>query len=105
MDKFDFSYADGSTFIMAEEDNDESNMEYYRGYYFEVEITLAGNMCIELKSSSGALLYDGLFGDLLHLSTKAVFPGVPFSDSSVVGIHVWSIKTDDKNVKSMVRFL
>ena len=72
--------------------------------YLEVNGIKEGNIVVELKTEKGAIVYDGLSGDILETSSNLVLPGVPLSTGSLVQMTLWSYKTKDNEIRSLCDF-
>ena len=61
-------------------------------------------MIVELKSATDAVIYDGISGDILEISSNLVLPGIPTIPGSVVEVILWSMKTEEGKVQSLCQF-
>ena len=104
MDGFDVLNEDGSRFIVAKEKVNEPMDQLPRRAYFEIESIKDGQLGIELKSEEDSLFYDGLEGYVLHSQSKMVYPAIPISIGSVVGVTVWTIEREEGVFRSLITF-
>ena len=105
MEKMDLANNDGSQFLISPQDEEESIVAYPIRSYFEIEVAKAGNIALIMKSEEDTLVYDALSGDLLHLSSGKVYHGMPLLSQSVVGVNVWTLKTHEGKLRSLVDIL
>ena len=95
MQELELYHEDGSKFLISNEDEKASNDGCPGRRYMELEIVKEGNIAIALKSSNEAIIYDGLFGDVLESKTNLVFPGASLTSGSTLGITIWTVKEED----------
>ena len=87
---------------MAENESIPSKSDDPVPSYFEFEVIKDGNIALELKSQTDAIVLDGVTGDVLETASKQVISGTLLKKNDIVGVTLWSSRTVEGEVKSYV---